>query len=360
MVEVTNDEVHEVTGPLDRSGLERALADHHARIEADGPPTQFRQLSLRDADLSGLDAANTHFDECDFSLSSFRGATLSGAVFTRTAMRQTDFSGAALVGTRFVDGCDLTLARLTDAAAMEAVFTGSVLDEADLTGADLQRADFEGTTVRNARLDRADLRGARHLIPDATSVRATVFSASADDLWSVLRRTYTGPRFLFNLLALVLFVGALAAKAYALYGIALIEAATTIKQPLTAWCARPEAACRSVSLVAVLLGWTEGLFAATFVMLSIVYNACRAVLTWLVAGMREEEDRSGRTPPYHALQTPAGAGWLARVSARLTGYRLLSHIHHIMWWFQWIVTAAFLAGLWDLASATLVLPARAP
>lgn len=353
-------EVHEVTGPLDRSGLERALADHHARIETDGPPTRFRQLSLRDADLSGLDAANAHFDECDFSQSSFCGATLSGAVFTRTALRQTDFSSAALVGMRFIEGCDLTLARLTDAAAIEAVFANSVLDEADLTGADLQRADFEGTTVRNARLDRADLRGARHLILDATSVRATVFSANADDPWSVLRRTYTGPRFLFNLLALVLFVGALAAKAYALYGIALIEAATTIKEPLAAWCARPETACRSVSLVAVLLGWTEGLFAAAFVMLSIAYNACRAVLTWLVAGMREEEDRSGRTPPYESLPPLAGAGWLARVSAGVTGYRLLSHIHQIMWWFQWIVTAAFLAGLWDLASATLVLPARAP
>jgi hypothetical protein len=64
-----------------------------------------------------------------------------------------------------------------------------------LDGADLMAAHLEG----------ADVRTAIGLTLDDTNIRNTRFEPTAGDEWSVLRQSYTGPRFAITLLALVAF-----------------------------------------------------------------------------------------------------------------------------------------------------------
>src|SRR4051794_31491817 len=85
---------------------------------------------------------------------------------------------------------------------------GAYLQAADLTGAHLR-----GAHLRGAHLEGADLRTAnttsylngtlpsfgRPFVLDDTRIQNTRFSAWSQDPWSILRRTYTGPKLVFTL-----------------------------------------------------------------------------------------------------------------------------------------------------------------
>ena len=361
----SDDSTVEVVGPLTAAAFKRELAKHAERLESDGVRTCFRGIHLRGETFDGVEAIDSIFLDCDFSESRFRGAILNGAEFRGGSFHQTDFTGASLHGARFTrsdsDRCNLELAKLVGATASEAEFHGANLKDMDASGANFELADFGDAPLTLAVADRADLRGAKNVVVDRTSVRGAVFSVQATDLWSVLRRTYTGPRFLFNVLALLGSVPAMAAKAFALYGLALVEAAPLVQGPIEAYCSRPGIECREISLIGVLLGLHEGFFASFFVFSSLAVNGMRLMLTLLVSAMREEEERSGRTP---ALDTGFGLRHLLELARTpkeawlraQTSYGWLRHVQTWMGRFQKVVMVAFVAGILDIATATLTLP----
>jgi hypothetical protein len=80
------------------------------------------------------------------------------------------------------------------------------LADAKLQGANLNAADLKVANLVRADLEGADLRGTNSLIISCNFVKGAQFDTRATDPWWVLRRTYSGPRLIFNLLFLAAFL----------------------------------------------------------------------------------------------------------------------------------------------------------
>jgi hypothetical protein len=245
-------------------------------------------FNLRGRDLNGYDLRGANMQEAILRGSKLR-SNLRGALLERADLRAADLKGAWLDD-----------------------------KESDLRGADLRAADTE-----EALFDEADLRSVRGLILDSARVRNARFSPTASDPWSLLRRGYTGPRLLFNLLILLVFVTPYAAKTAGWIAVDRVE--ENVKGSME-WIAKETSRLSSSSpefqfahsAAEYLLsrtpstahGWSEykiwelligvdrpAAFWIAAVVL-IVYNLARSFLTLVVAPLRDEEERSGHAPAY--------------------------------------------------------------
>ena len=84
---------------------------------------------------------------------------------------------------------------------------------------------FEGANLSEVLLDEADIRGARGIVLDSTRIRNARFSPTAKDPWSVLRKSYTGPRLILNYIFLIAFMVPYILKAAGWIGVSRIETA---------------------------------------------------------------------------------------------------------------------------------------
>ena len=138
-------------------------------------------------------------------------------------------------------------------------------------------------------------------------------------------------------------------------------------------CLRPS--CVSIPIWRVLLQLDRGPLAAFLALSLIVYNALRALLTWGVGLMRDEEERSGLTPPWRSIRLRGRLrSWLPwNVMSKLPnriqgflirdttfvqmGYRPLFHAHRVLTVMFWsIVTVSIAYHGWNLLTATVSLP----
>src|SRR5204862_7829478 len=81
----------------------------------------------------------------------------------------------------------------------------SSLEKAAFTRCSFLDAELRGASVSATHFVDCDLRRVSGLKADNTVMRGTVLSPGAPDVWSVLRRRYTGANMVFNLVALVIF-----------------------------------------------------------------------------------------------------------------------------------------------------------
>lgn len=354
----------DVSGSLDRNEFLAKIEAHKERFENGGAPTRFINLPLREAKLHHVSAAGVIFENCDFSLTEFDHGDFVGAIFRGCTLQQTSFISANLFNARFEDlvdpkkSCDLTRVILEHALASNAHFLHADLSSARASHAIFEYVNFTGSKLTDATFDYTNLWGSTGICLDHTKTLFAHFSAAASDPWSILRRTYTGPRFALNFLLFTLFVAILSAKAFALYGLALVEGAALIREPLANYCA-VENACETTSLLAIVSGWDEGPIAFTYVLFSLFHNGLRFVITMIVTGMREEEDRS-RVSPRLKPETAQGrkqciicAIW----SHVKTSYGWIAWIHKwYFYWARWVMVALFIAGLYNILDAKLLLP----
>ena len=259
-----------------------------------------------------------------------------------------------------LSGAELHAANLNKANLSKTDLSNAILSEADLSNADLGGAFLTGskldeTTLNIANLQDADLRGTRGLILDCNFVRGAQFDARAKDPWSVLRRTYSGPRLMFNLLFLVAFLIPYLAKiafwasinrAQAYKEAVVGERASVVG--LDAGTISNFSRCLAkqyepVSVWQLILGIDKGWLFSTLAVALITYNLLKAGLTWVVAPMRDEEERSGHTPNW------AGERWWQ-------GYRPLSWAHQVVWFMFWIAVFAFVYNAYDWLSRTVWIP----
>jgi len=292
----------------------------------------------------GVVAWNDWRDENPDVVVDLRGAKLEGA-----DLQYADLAGADLWVAN-LEGAELLGAYLERANLEKANLEGAELQDADLAGANLTRANLKGASLRAAKLERAwlleanlsdaDLRTASNIRLDSTFVRNTQFSARASDPWSVLRRGYTGPRMTFNLLLLVAFALPFVGKVGFWSFVNQVQVGTRgvlekireraleqgiDDQTIAAIGLSPDAitplsqcfseACEEHTVWQLLLGVDQGgmlwLLPATLVL----YNILRGVLTFFVAPMRDEEERSGYSPVFageewwHVSDRPNGATW---------------------------------------------------
>ncbi len=311
--------------------------------------TKLREFDLRDVDLAEIDFANRDLSGADLS-----GTKLMGSSWTTCQFGLANLKDAQLQGATFGSGCNFEGATLNGCAVYRASFSASNFHNAKAVGANFDYVDFGNSPLTNMDLTRASLDNASNYLLDRAVVRDTRFSAHATDPWSQLRRTYTGPRFVLNLSLLITFVLSLVAKAFAYQILVLIEAAPGLADGIEAYCRIHT--CEYVRIGDVLLGFHDG--AEFFVISSLVYNLLRFVLTFGVSALREQEERSGRSPAYDPPpmldNRRRPTHWLRHFRQY---YRWMHGVHCWLMFPLWIIVMiSFFDALYGLATEVIQLP----
>ena len=333
-------------------------AYHLARQSSQPTPRQrVANTILRESNLQRVDLSEIDFHDCDLSGADLSGAKLMGSTWTDCRFGLTNLSGAQLQGATFNSGCVFEGATLNDCVATRAKFVASDFHNATAVGANFDQVDFGGSRLANTDLTRASLNDAFSFVLDRAVVRSTEFSATASDPWSILRRTYTGPRFVLNFMLLVMFVLTLVAKTFAYQVLVLIESAPGLAMGIDAYCL--QYVCEDVRISDVLLGFRDG--AAFFVISGLIYNLLRFVLTFGVSALREQEERSGRSPAYDPPlmldDRRRRSDWLRRYRQF---YRWMYGVHRWVMFPLWIVVMiSFLGALYGIATDIIRLPVQA-
>jgi uncharacterized protein YjbI with pentapeptide repeats len=287
-------------------------------------PTPIRNISFRRArcekcQFAGV-FADVPFDLAEIDTSKFIVAELRDCTFKNTTATHCEFVDAKLIG----------------GSAQEARFISC-----DFRGASFESMDLFGTELTNT-----DLRGARGYEFDDNLARGVILAPEASDRWSVLRRAYTGARFGFNAVFLLLFFLPIIGKAVFWAELAEIDTAAARLQSELQKIADALAVfpypgvaqlattlhnlaaaglcgarhCVSVPLVLLLFGWPArfeaesilgyltSLLGAMAAPALLVYNLLRGVLTFFVLPMRDEEMRSGHTPRWKWRDARWGPG----------------------------------------------------
>jgi uncharacterized protein YjbI with pentapeptide repeats len=320
---------------------------------ADLSGAKLDRADLSGANLSGADLSAADLTEAKLDWTEFREADLGAAILTGVALshadlrgvnlRKTNLRGAVLYGSNLIMAdlryADLRQANLDKVNLGGAGLGWARLNRAKLREANLIRASLHGADLSRARLENADLTDAdltdvSGLEVDSCRVVRTRFSPNARDKWSILRRTYTGPRLVLNLLFLMLFFAPLIIKGAGLSVLGdaeqrFIEAVNHIDNyQLKVQCSQPEGAitgvvkgaevripCRTRPVWKMLLGF-GGPYENVMPYLTgvlIGYQLMRYWMTMRISAMREAEERSGISPPRHGLFSYRCLVWVHRL-----------------------------------------------
>lgn len=223
-------------------------------------------------------------------------------------------------------GANFLMANLSGAHLNSANLEGVSFNHANLKGASLFGGELKGANLTEANLDEVDLRAANNYILDNTRTRNTRFSPQSKDPWSILRSNYTGPAMLWTVLALIAATVPYIAKV--LYWSAVNRSQVLSGEILT--CENYD--CYTV--IQLVLGFDKDALSWLIPSVLIAYNVLRGIITYKVAPMRDEEERSGYSPSWNGQ----GSVW--------RGYRLLYSMHKVVRKLLWIALAMFLYNSW--------------
>jgi hypothetical protein len=283
--------------------------------------------NLADANLSGADLINANLKGANLRRANLKGAILSNA----------NLQGAAL-GNANLRGAKLNNANLQ----------GAALGNTDLREAVLRSAKLHEARLANANLDDADLVGAQGFILDRVRARNAHFDASLKEPWSILRHSYTGLRLMLSLLFLFTFLTPYIAKVLfwvsvnraregvdAVYG----ERASALGSDSEAMknlsrCLADQ--CDPVPVWQLLIGADMSGPLWILAVALIAYNLLKAGMTFLVAPLREEEERLGYTPHW------VGDRWWQGIQ-----YLFWTH-QYVLRWLFWVavIAIAYNAVIW--------------
>ena len=361
--------------------------------------TVLTRANFREADLTDADLTNASAEEANWFDVTLRRAVLRNAALTRGhfgghgivveflhrgpsgSLRRRRYSEADL------SDADLSGASLQFSNLCRANFEGAVADEADFSDADLsganlararlRSANFSNTKLSNSRLERADLLDVRSFEVDESYVRDANLGPAASDKWSILRRTYTGPKMMVNLALVALFFAPLIAQASVLGAISDAQAAALqalATDPISVTCDQADGGaisatvngskislpCRTTSVFSILSGLESETYplmpVLTFIL--ITYQLLRYRMTVLVSEMRDAEERSGISPPLKAngrfldlVEAPTLDLWWSW----LTSYPQLYRAHLILRGLELVAIAAFIIRFVELLATEIVL-----
>ncbi len=391
LLEANLEEASLVKASLLEAHLDKANLIRATLYEAD-----LRGATLQKANLKGANLQAAILPKADL-----RSANLQDAKLKETNLIHSNMRDAVLIRTQ-LEGADLQGADLRESNLIAADLYGANLTDANLQGASLINSDCRNATLHEANLKECDLRKAIGLRLDSNPIRNARFSPNADDHWSILRRNYTGPRFFFHLLFLIIFTLTYSAKAMFWVGIndsqkafnstltEIHEVATKLesqnhpsslklaeilrKQTNIQPCLKPQCDEKVVwkVLISAHKDWPYWVLAICL----IVYNVCRGILTRLVGPLREEEERSGHTPPYY-ITWPRNPRFSLKIidllkflinipkiilhwiEAPTEAYGWMIGLHRIVQALLVVATAAVAIHGWDLLVNTSVfLPAQ--
>lgn len=299
-----------------------------------------------------------------------RGFNLRGRVLSDFDLRDADLQEAILRGAELRS--NLRGALLLRADLRGANLRGASIDDKE---SDLRGCDFRECDVSEALLDQADMRSVRGLVLDSTRVRNARFSPTAGDPWSVLRRSYTGPRLGFNIILLLLFVTPYVAKTTAWIAVNRVQqnanqATSWIMDNVPLGESGVSVADRAIQRSAnylksktpseqngwhpyrvwqLLLGFDREATYWTTALALFIYNIGRAFLTYWVGPLRDEEERSGHSPAHRKRETDREL-----------------RLWHTYGWMQWphravralflVAVGAFIVHTWSWMNLLVLLP----
>ncbi len=330
------------------------------------------QANLTTAHLEHVDLFKAHLEHTHLHSANLQRANLSGAHLEHAALIWAHLEHANLCGAHLEHGAlfgahlehaDLSGAHLGHAVLLEAHLEHADLRWAHLEHADLGEAHLEHADLRETYLDHGNIRGATGVLLDGNHADRLRIEGNAPDPWSVLRRTYTGPRYALHLALTLAFLLPFAVSVSNLNAIDRAYTAIAGATPRPAYEPRvgnlPRAGPRAVArprvdsmahgelreLVErfdrhhaptpawwVLVGGLEAWYFAFLTAVVAAYNLLRLVVMlgawrWLVLGagnlstagvtaLREAEERSRVTPSladYYGPLHPVSAAYKRRV-----------------------------------------------
>lgn len=363
--------------------IELSEIDLRGPLRQDYAGQKGRGTNLRGINLAGATLRDANLEEANLHGADLEGAYLAGAQLQRAVLQQANLRSATL-STANLEGASFTWAQLN----------GAVLQGAKMKGAELRQADCSG----------ADLRGVRGAVFDETRLSDAICGLTARDPWSVLRRRYSGVMLVFHVALLMafslpfmgravfwravnhgqtLYSDAAAALVSALNDAETASTGLSVDGPATVARAKVAAigpcgseACEAFSVWQVLLQVDRGLLPACLAIGLLLYNVLRGIMTWWVGLMRDEEERSGLTPPWRSIRLRGKLrfwlplrlvqklpGSLGRLFVRDTtfvqvGYRPLFNAHRVLTVMFWsIVLSSLIYHGWDILTATVYLRA---
>jgi hypothetical protein len=290
-------------------------------------------------------------------------------------MRRVEFG--RLGRTEIIDAPKLVECGFQGALLVDCKFHGGTLCRCSFERAILRIVDFGGVWfnnvgVQSAEINRCDLRGARGLRLDDNLLINSTLTPYSQEPWSVLRRSYTGPKMAFNLIFLALFFAPFLSSGFLWLALNRAEGTVSAEITLLKTVIAPALAkggveselaqsaiqhldkigrclqekCNDYSVWQLLLGLhQERWWFVLFTVVLVVYNALRLALTLLVAPLRAEEERSNHTPPRLPSCSSDGA-WFVRsfrfIWSLLKSYGWLEWPHWIVFAFGF---AALLSGV---------------
>ena len=181
---------------LERVGLQKAKLSRSDMLgivlrDVDASEAEAEQMTINEAEVSGLRMAGAKLERCLFIGLELNGADFSHihlkrCGFINCVARKIDFSHAKWDSVAFVETCVLSEAKFVGATLPGCNLREMPLDGADFSHATIDKADFSGSTLllanfyranaKEARFDKADLGGASLL--SANLMGASFMNAS--------------------------------------------------------------------------------------------------------------------------------------------------------------------------------------
>lgn len=279
------------------------------------PATHLEGIQLFRGDLRHALLAHAHLEHAQLSYARLEHAVLDNARLNHAKLNSSYLQHARITAAE-LRHADLSMAHLDHASFTASQLNNAILDGTYLVRTGLVMADMSHvrmwsahagfTQLRHARFDHADVRGTDGLLFDECPVERLHIEGNASDPWSVLRRTYTGPRYFVHLMLLIAFLIPFAVRVFQLSAISEAQSAIATaaaaqqdmpwRTQLEAWIEGFEGTHHQIGAWWVLIGGDKGLFFVALTLTLVVYNACRGLLTWNVSSLRDAEERSRITP----------------------------------------------------------------
>ncbi|MFC1476189.1 pentapeptide repeat-containing protein [Candidatus Zixiibacteriota bacterium] len=350
--------------------------DHWNRWRRENPDIKpdLTGADLRNRDLRAINFSNSILTEANLSSSTLNRANLSNSgiqgakfiestcadcIFFSARLEGADLRGAVLSGSEFqfadLRKANLTGSWLTHANLQNAILRKTILRKAKLRFANLSGSDMEGSNLahanfenaifgdtsflgfvkaitsrrqipailREANLESSRLIHATGFLLDSNPVKGIRYSPRSLDIWSCMRRKYSGYRLLIHLTLLLAFVSPYILKIGMLtllsdaqeYSNRMVStnlpdslgqdtAATSLKERLKDTLAEglrkalpsEQSGWKKYYAYEILIGLNEGTVHLLLTISVILYNLLRGVLTFRIYELRGEEDRTDISP----------------------------------------------------------------
>jgi hypothetical protein len=212
---------------------------------------------------------------------------------------------------------DLRGTEMSYVAPGTSFYRGTFSSSADLRGASVH-CSLAGVNCRRADFRGTDLRNAEGFILDENAIEGTYFPIEPRDPYSLLRKTYTGPRY-----AIVFALSLAALLPHLLQGFIPREEPRKVYE--------------------VILGWHEDWIQALATCVLITYSCVRLWVTFVMSGLRDAEERTKRTPSrdFYFAEYSAWAKTKSKPAyfVQLTKW-LFSPVHCHRWFLHWVYKLA--------------------